>query len=104
MILLHIAAYCINNPTIKASCRSSHPDTTFPDASTCADALAILQKFNIDAPPEVLRHLQSAQAETPKAGDARFGRHSWHVIASARQALAAAARTNVNDFRAILIL
>jgi hydroxypyruvate reductase len=76
-----------DNPAMVAS------GPTFPDGSTYADALAVLQQFKIDAPPEVLHHLQSAQAETPKPGDARFARHSYHVIASARQALEAAART-----------
>lgn len=65
---------------------------TLPDPGTSADALAILRKYAIELPPEVLHHLQSPEAETPKPGDPRFAGHEHHVIASAQQALEAAAQ------------
>jgi glycerate 2-kinase len=66
---------------------------TLPDATTCADALAVLQKFGIDVPANVLQHLTSEKAETPKPGDVRFLRNTHHVIATAQDALEAAAAT-----------
>ena len=64
---------------------------TLPDATTCAQALAILQKYAIALDPEVQRHLQSGSGETPKPTDPRFARNRHHVIATAQKALDAAA-------------
>jgi glycerate 2-kinase len=64
---------------------------TLPDAGTCADALAILARYRIAVPPNVLRVLESGDGETPKPGDPPFARNSCHIIASARIALEAAA-------------
>jgi glycerate 2-kinase len=64
---------------------------TLPDATTSADALTVLRKYQIDIPHSVLAHLESAASETPKPGDARFEGHSHHVIATAQHALEAAA-------------
>lgn len=64
---------------------------TLPDASTCAEALAILQKYEIPIPDAILQHLTSGKGETPKPDDPRFLGHSHHVIATAQQALEAAA-------------
>jgi glycerate 2-kinase len=64
---------------------------TLPDPSTCAEALAILRKYEIDAPPELKRHLESGMGETPKPADPRFAHHRHTVIATAQNALEAAA-------------
>ena len=64
---------------------------TLPDSSTLAQALAILQRYQIPVPPSVLAYLQSPQHETPKPDDPRFTRHRQHTIASAQHALQAAA-------------
>ena len=66
---------------------------TLPDPTTCAEALAILRKYDIAVPPNVLQHLESGNGETPKPGDTRFARNSHHVIATAQDALDAAAST-----------
>ncbi|MBC3910215.1 glycerate kinase type-2 family protein [Undibacterium umbellatum] len=66
---------------------------TLPDATTCAEALAILRKYEIAIPAEILQHLESGKGETPKPDDARFEGHSHHVIATAQEALEAAAAT-----------
>ncbi|MGE5622929.1 MAG: glycerate kinase type-2 family protein [Bacillota bacterium] len=66
---------------------------TLPDPTTCADALAVLRKYRIAVPPEIEAHLASGAGETPKPGDVRFARNAHHVIATARQALEAAAAT-----------
>jgi len=64
---------------------------TLPDPTTCADSLAILRKYSIDIPENILMHLESGAGETPKPDDARFSRNSSHVIATAQDALEAAA-------------
>lgn len=55
-----------------------------PDRSTCEDALAVVEKYGLDVPEEVLACLRR---ETPK----RLGQVSYHVIGSVAQLCAAAA-------------
>lgn len=62
------------------------------DPTTFADARAILDKFAITPPPLVLHHLDVSLEETPKADDPRLTNTSLHIVASAKQALAAAAQ------------
>ena len=64
---------------------------TVPDATTCADALAILQRYAIALPPAAQAGLESGAFESPKPGDARFAGHALHMIATPRQSLQAAA-------------
>jgi hydroxypyruvate reductase len=64
---------------------------TVPDASTCADALAILDRYAIAVPPAVRAALESGELETPKPGDPRFAGHQLHLIATPQQSLEAAA-------------
>src|SRR6478736_4952831 len=45
---------------------------TVPDATTCADALAILRRYGIAVPRPILDQLEQGVLETPKPGDARF--------------------------------
>jgi hydroxypyruvate reductase len=66
---------------------------TLPDATTCADALAILRKYGIEVPDNVRLHLESGAGETPKPDDARFMANTHQVIANAQDALEAAAQT-----------
>ena len=65
---------------------------TAPDATTSADAIAVLQKYRIEIPRSVLSHLQGLSAETPKPGDARFHDVTNLVIATPQDALEAAAQ------------
>lgn len=67
---------------------------TWPDASTFADAIAILEKYQLldRIPAEVRRHLEQAADETPKPGDAAFARAHTHIVGSNRIAVAACAR------------
>jgi len=66
-----------------------------PDPTTYADALAIIARYGIDAPPAVVAHLQCGWrgeiAETPKPGDRVFDRIENRIIATAQTALEAAA-------------
>ena len=65
---------------------------TVPDASTCADALAILDRYRITVPPAVRAALEAGALETPKPGDAVFAGHAVHLIATPQQSLEAAAQ------------
>ncbi len=65
---------------------------TLPDPTTCADALAILERHRIDAPEAVRQLLRHGDGETPKPGDARFARCTTTIVASAQMALEAAAK------------
>jgi glycerate 2-kinase len=62
-----------------------------PDATTCADALAILRRYGISVPPAVQQALEAGALETPKPGDAAFNGHEVHMIATPQQSLEAAA-------------
>jgi len=66
---------------------------TVPDPTTCADAQAVLAKYRITEPAAVISHLATAQAETPKPGDAIFHRARYELIASPQASLAAAVST-----------
>lgn len=65
---------------------------TVPDASSCADAVAILQRYAIEVPGAIMSLLEQGALETPKPGDAVFGGHEVHVIATPEQSLEAAAQ------------
>jgi hydroxypyruvate reductase len=64
---------------------------TVPDASTCADALAICRRHGIALPPAALAGLESGAFETPKPGDSVFARNTVRLIATPQQSLEAAA-------------
>ena len=64
---------------------------TVPDATTCADALAILERYGIAVPDAIARRLAEGALETPKPADAVFRGQQVHMIATPRQALEAAA-------------
>ena len=64
---------------------------TVPDASTCADALAILARYRIEIPQSAMVMLQSGALETRKPGDAIFAQSEVQLIATPQQSLDAAA-------------
>src|SRR4051812_32446875 len=64
---------------------------TVPDASSCADAVAILQRYGIEVPGAVMSLLEQGALETPKPGDAVFAQQAVHLIATPQQSLEAAA-------------
>ena len=65
---------------------------TVGDASTCADALAIVQRYGLQLPPPVLAALESGAGESIKPDDPRLATARTHLIAAPQQALEAAAR------------
>lgn len=64
---------------------------TSADASTCADALAILRRYGIDAAPHIIALLENGAAETVKPGDPRLAGNDIRMIATPQMALEAAA-------------
>ena len=64
---------------------------TVPDPSTCQNALAICQRYQLPLPAAAHAGLASGAFETPKPGDARFQGHAVHLIATPQQSLEAAA-------------
>ncbi len=64
---------------------------TTADASTCADALAILRRYAIAVPAQVRDLLESGRGESVKPGDARLANSETRMIATPQMALEAAA-------------
>ena len=64
---------------------------TVPDPTTCADALAVLDRYAIDVPPAVRAGLERGDFETPKPDDPVFAGHAVHLVATPQQSLEAAA-------------
>ena len=64
---------------------------TVPDPTTCADTLAILQRYGIEIPPAARAGLESGAFESPKPGDPRFDGHEVKMLATPQQSLEAAA-------------
>lgn len=65
---------------------------TVADATTCADALAIVDRYGIDLAPAVRETLESGRGETVKPGDPRIVGVETRLIATPQMALEAAAR------------
>ena len=64
---------------------------TVADASTCADALAVLRRYAIALPAPVVAALEDGALETPKPGDAVFRGHGVQLVATPGHSLEAAA-------------
>lgn len=65
---------------------------TVADPTTRADAVAILDKYNLDVAPSVCAFLATEAAETPKPGDARLATADTRMIATPRMSIDAAAK------------
>ncbi|MDE2624617.1 MAG: glycerate kinase [Betaproteobacteria bacterium] len=64
---------------------------TVADPTTCADALAILDKYSLREPAAAYEYIRRAHDETPKPGDPRLARASTRMIATPQDSLEAAA-------------
>ncbi len=64
---------------------------TVADPTTCADALAILDKYGLRQPAAAYEYIRRAHDETPKPGDPRLARASTRMIATPQASLEAAA-------------
>ncbi len=85
MITLTISDVPGDDPSVIAS------GPTVPDASTCADALAILDRYGIALPAAVRARLEAGELESPKPDDPRFAGQEVRMIATPQQSLEAAA-------------
>ena len=64
---------------------------TVPDETTCADALAILRRYDVAVPARVVDLLEQGALETLKPGDRRLPRIETRLIGTPQIALEAAA-------------
>ena len=64
---------------------------TVPDATTCADALAVIERHRVEAGQAVLDVLRSGRGESVKPGDVRLAKAETRMTATPRLALEAAA-------------
>lgn len=64
---------------------------TVPDATTLADARAIIEKYKIELPAAVAAALNDSARETPKPGDPCFSNTQTMMIATPQMSLEAAA-------------
>jgi hydroxypyruvate reductase len=85
LVTLAISDVPGDDPSIIAS------GPTVADASSCADALLILERYAVALPALVTDLLRKSVLETPKPGDAAFARTQVHLIATPGQSLQAAA-------------
>jgi glycerate 2-kinase len=64
---------------------------TVPDPTTCEDALAIIDRYRIDASPNMREILTSSRGESVKPSDPRLRGIETRMIATPQMALEAAA-------------
>ncbi|MEJ1995956.1 MAG: glycerate kinase [Limibacillus sp.] len=64
---------------------------TVGDPTTLEDARAVLEKYGIEPPEAVARHLEKPGSETPKPEDAQLARSEVRMIAAPQTSLEAAA-------------
>jgi hydroxypyruvate reductase len=84
-----VITYAISDvPGDEATVIASGP--TVADPTTSADALATLQRYNIDVPDNVLTWLNSSDSETIKPGDEILKDCEYHLITTPKAALTAA--------------
>jgi len=74
-----------DNPALVAS------GPTIADATTRADALRLIERYRLDLPEAVMRHIRAGKDEPPLPSDACFARNEVKVVASAAVSLEAAA-------------
>ncbi|MFK7964592.1 MAG: glycerate kinase [Burkholderiaceae bacterium] len=65
---------------------------TVADSTTCADALGIVERYQIDLPQAVRDMLTSGDGESVKPGDSRLEQHETRIIAAPQLALESAAQ------------
>ena len=77
---------------------------TYPDSTTCLNALAVLKKYNISCSKNIYESLNSEVNETPNKEDKIFSRSHFKLIAKPQQALLEAAKISEKDIFSSLIL
>ena len=64
---------------------------TVADRTTCADAIAVLDKYGITEPRSAYEHIRAGTDETPKPGDPRLANTETIMVATPQASLEAAA-------------
>ena len=77
---------------------------TVADPTTCADALAILRRYQVEVPDAVRAVLESGAGESVKPGDPRLARAEARIVAAPQMALEAAAQVARDAGYAVAIL
>lgn len=85
LVTLTISDVPGDDPSIIAS------GPTVPDDTTCAQALAILKRYNIEVPTLIAEQLALGKLETPKSNHPVFNDNVVHLTATPLQSLEAAA-------------
>ncbi|KKX24860.1 glycerate kinase [Rhizobium sp. LC145] len=74
-----------DNPALVAS------GPTIADATTRADALRLIERYRLDLPEAIMRHIRENSDAPPLPSDVRFARNEVKLVASAAVSLEAAA-------------
>lgn len=77
---------------------------TIGDPTTCADALAVLKRYQLELAEHIVEVLRSGRGESVKPGDPRLAGNEVHCIATPQMALRAAAGVAQNAGMAVHIL
>lgn len=64
---------------------------TVPDMGTLAEARDIVARYNMELPESIIAHLNRDISDVPRPDDPKLSRNEYHIIASARVSLQAAA-------------
>jgi hydroxypyruvate reductase len=77
---------------------------TVGDSTSCADALAVLDRFGIETPAYVRNGFQGGKWESVKPDDSRLSNSEFRIVAAPRQSLEAAARiAEANGIRPLIL-
>lgn len=77
---------------------------TVADPTSSADALAVLEKYDVNPPAAIVERLRSCADETPKPGDQRLSHARFTLVATPAHALeAAAALARAQGYRAVVL-
>ena len=64
---------------------------TVPDMGTLSEARDIVARYKMDLPQSIIAHLNREASDAPRPDDPKLSRNEYHIIASARVSLQAAA-------------
>ena len=64
---------------------------TVADNSSCADALALIDRYQLEIPPVIRSKLETGQLESIFADDERLSKSAYHLLATPQKSLEAAA-------------
>ena len=77
---------------------------TVSDPTTFADALGLVEKYKLQLPAPVLKHLHDATDETLKPGDTRLRKIENHIVATPQKSLEAAANVaRLHGYRPMIL-